>query len=95
MEVAGVDSRLQSEVVLEWQREAEIERSRRAILRVLNLRHHQKTPTDLATTVKALNDLEELSRWFDLEVTTDSLEACRIALAAAQSVTTNSSGNGF
>lgn len=85
---------LQSEVVLEWQREAEIERSHKLILRLLELRHRQAVPADLEATVTASNDLEELSRWFDLAVTTDTLEAFRIALTAAQSATTTASDNG-
>ena len=79
----------ESQVVLEWQREAEIERSHKLILRLLELRHRQAVPPDLVTTVNASHDLEELSRWFDLAVTADSLEAFRNALAV-----TPSSGNG-
>ena len=85
---------LQSEVVLEWQRDAEIERSHKLILRLLELRHRQVVPADLQAKVLASNDLEELSRWFDLAVTTESLETFRGALAAAQSATTASSDNG-
>lgn len=73
-----------SQQVLEWQAEARIEadleRSRKDILRALELRFRAPVPADLTATVTALADLDELSRWFDATLTSDSLEAFRAAI---------------
>lgn len=85
----------ESEAVLEWQREAETERLRRDILRLLELRHHQGVPADLAAIVTVSSDLEELSHWFDFAVTTENLDAFRAAIGNAESSGGSfSSGNG-
>jgi hypothetical protein len=75
----------QSQQVLEWQaqarqegrQEGERERSRALVLRALELRYRTPVPADLAAAVAALNDLGELSRWFDATLTNDTLDAFR------------------
>jgi hypothetical protein len=73
----------ESQVILEWQREARAEAvlttQRSNLLRALQLRF-KKLPPDLKAAVVELTDLEELSRWFDAAVTAPSLDAFREAV---------------
>lgn len=63
----------ESQQVLEWQAE-----TRRAdLLRLLQLRFKMPVPGDLAAAVEVLNDMEELSRWFDAAATAASLDDFR------------------
>lgn len=84
----------ESRQVLEWQREAVIENKRRDILRLLELRQRQGIPVDLTAIIAESNDLDELSRWFDLAATTESLETFRAAIGATPADGTPPSGNG-
>jgi hypothetical protein len=71
---------LQSQQVLEWQREAEIETRQKSILRVLQLRFCPEVPADLRAKVEAMTDQEELRRWFDAAVLSPSLDKFRVAV---------------
>ena len=55
-------------------------RQRADLLRALRLRFKKRVPAKLAAAIEGLNDLDELSRWFDLSLTADSLEAFRAAV---------------
>jgi hypothetical protein len=72
------------EIVSEWQEQARAEeaiaRTRANLLRALQLRFQTPLPADLAAAIAALNDLEEVSRWFDASQTADSLAAFRAAV---------------
>ena len=87
-----------SQQVLEWQAEARVEaelaRSRRDILRAIELRFHTPPPFDLTAAVSTLTDLNELSRWFDIAITSDTLDAFRTAIGQAAESNGPSSGNG-
>jgi P2-related tail formation protein len=67
---------------LEWQAEATVERSRKSILRAIELRFRAPVPDDLTAAVTALTDLDELSRWFDATQTSDNLDTFRAAIAS-------------
>jgi hypothetical protein len=75
-----------SEQVLEWQQQARIETMRANLLKALQVRLHAEVPEDLVSAVEAMTDLGELSRWFELALTADSLDAFR---ARVQVPTTN------
>jgi hypothetical protein len=78
----------ESQVIVEWQADAkarglaqgQAERARADLLRVLQLRFPGAVPSDLATRVERLTDLDELARWFDAAVTAPSLDAFRVAV---------------
>jgi hypothetical protein len=78
----------QSQQVLEWQeaarketrKETELQNARAYLLRALQLRFQGPVPADLASAIAALQDGEELSRWFDAALTAASLEAFRAAV---------------
>lgn len=70
----------QSVVVLGWQREAEVRRMRTVILRSLELRYKTTPPADLANRVGEFEELDELSRWFEATLTSDTLASFRAAV---------------
>jgi hypothetical protein len=70
----------ESQTVLEWQREARVEELQGVILRAIELRFRTRVPADVAATISASNDLEELSRWFEATQPRDSLDAFRAAV---------------
>ena len=76
----------QSQVVLEWQKEArregELAGQRAALLRAVRVRFKKKVPTKLSAAIAALNDADELARWLDAAVTADSLDEFRAAVQA-------------
>jgi hypothetical protein len=72
-----------SQQVLEWQREAEIKLTRAHLLDVLRLRFRAGVPEDIASAVAAMTDFDELSRWFRLAASVDSLDAFRVAVQTA------------
>jgi hypothetical protein len=85
----------QSQQVLEWQKVAVTEHARRDLLRLLEVRHSTAVPPDLAAMVAASNDLDELSRWFDIAARADSLDAFRAGIGqVAESSAPPSAGNG-
>jgi hypothetical protein len=75
----------QSQQVLEWQnearREADLARLRKDVLRALEIRMRGPVPADLAAAVGELNNLDELSRWFDAALTAANCEEFRAAVA--------------
>lgn len=70
----------QSVVVLEWQREARVEQMREMILRSIQLRFKTAPPADLAARLGEIEDLAELSRWFEATQTNDDLASFRAAV---------------
>jgi hypothetical protein len=72
----------QSQVVLEWLTEAELKRARADLIRALQVRLETEVPADLRATIEAKTDLDELTHWFDVALTTRSLEAFRTAVHA-------------
>jgi hypothetical protein len=70
----------QSSVVLEWQREAVVERLRRLILRGIELRYKTAPPADLAGRVGEIEDPDELQRWVEATQTSDDLASFRAAV---------------
>lgn len=68
----------ESQVVLGWKLEA-----RRAdLLHVLRVRFRTEVPADLAAVVEGISDPDELTRWFNAALTSDSLEEFRAAVQA-------------
>jgi hypothetical protein len=74
-----------SQQVLEWQ----AERDHLRLLRLLEMRFHTPVPDDLAKTINELVDPDELARWFDAIITTDSLDAFRAAVGQSGGPQTN------
>lgn len=70
----------QSQQVLEWRAEGRLETKRDDVLQLLRLRFQTEVPADLATTVEATTDLNELSRWFAAAAVVPSLDAFRNAV---------------
>ena len=80
---------IESQQVLEWIAEGEA-RGRAegrakgeaeswvwSLLRVLEWRFPPGAPAEMAARIRAVADLEQLRRWFDLAFTADSLDAFR------------------
>jgi hypothetical protein len=65
--------------VMEWQAQAEARRARAFLLRTLQVRF-QEVPADIAAAIAAQNDLDELTRLFDVALTAPSLERFRTVL---------------
>jgi hypothetical protein len=70
----------ESPQVLEWQREARLERGKEDVQRAVHLRFGTAMPADLADQLTTLESMKELDRWFDASLTTPSLDAFRAAV---------------
>jgi hypothetical protein len=69
----------ESQIVREWKAEGRLEGERDSLLRLLRGRFPPEVPADLAQSIAQTTDLEELRRWFDVAMTTPSLDAFRTA----------------
>lgn len=67
----------ESVVVLEWQREAVVERLRAMVLRGVELRYKAKPPADLVARSNEIEDPDELQRWVEATFTCDTLDSFR------------------
>ena len=70
-----------SQTVLEWQAEAVAEKQAEFILLALNTRFPEGVPADVADGVRAVRDLEKLTRWFKAAMTAPSIEDFRRVLS--------------
>jgi hypothetical protein len=70
---------LRSRHIMEWQAQAEARRARDFLLRTLRVRF-QAVPPDMETAIAAQNNLDELTRLFDVALTAPSLDVFRSAL---------------
>ncbi len=70
----------QSQTVLKWQREAQVELLRGKLRRVLEVRTAAPLPEDLGGTIAEMTDLGELDRWFEAALHADSYDAFRVAV---------------
>jgi hypothetical protein len=71
-----------SQQVLEWQAEAVVKTRQTDLLRVLEALYGSKAPADVASTVQASADPEQLSRWFDAALKLKSYDEFRAAIAS-------------
>lgn len=68
--------------MIEWPvfRRVRVETTREDLLRALRLRYPTPIAPELAETIKASTDLDELRRWFDAACTAPDLNAFRAAI---------------
>jgi hypothetical protein len=69
-----------SQQVLEWQAEAEVKTRRAVLLRALEVRCRASVPADLATRIQAMDDLGQLTRWFEAALTVSTFDEFRAAV---------------
>ncbi len=69
-----------SQVVAEWITEGKIEGKVGDILRLLEKRFPPGAPTEVAATIKASTNIEQLNRWFDAAIDAASLDEFRQAM---------------
>lgn len=70
----------ESQVVLEWKREAELSRSRNYVLRALRRRFAVDVPAAVRSAVETQTDLSVLDSWFDAAVTANAPDEFRAAV---------------
>lgn len=73
---------IESQVVLEWINQGKVASRAEDLLRLLQKRFPPGAPVDLAAAIKASQDPETLSRWFDAALDADTLDDFRKALSA-------------
>jgi hypothetical protein len=61
-------------------RRVRVETTREDLLRALLLRYQTPVAPELAETINASTDLDELKRWFDAACTAPDLDASRVAI---------------
>jgi hypothetical protein len=69
-----------SKIIAQWRAEAAVEQARADLLCALQLRFQTQVPADLATAIRTMTDLDELSRWFRASQTAGSLKEFRAAV---------------
>jgi hypothetical protein len=70
---------LESQQVLEWQAEAVVKTQQANVLRILEALCGSAAPADVASTIQASRDPEQLSRWFDAALKAKSYDQFRAA----------------
>jgi hypothetical protein len=66
---------IQSKQILEWENAGGIKHTRKHLLRVLEVRFPGALPRRFVQRVEAIEDVEELERWFDAALTAEDWEA--------------------
>jgi hypothetical protein len=82
----------ESQQVLEWKREAQVETTRKKLMRAIQVRLKGGLPEDLAASIEGMTDLAELDRWFDAALQVDSLDAFRATVGGSAAAPPNGSG---
>lgn len=70
----------ESQVANEWRMQGRVREKRATVQRALELRFRAPIPPDLLEALQALTTLDDLSRWFDAALMTNTIEEFRAAV---------------